>query len=803
MGVIRFKIWRDLWAQRGRTLQVVLIIAVGAFAIGMIITTRNLVIGGMVDLWRSTSPAAISLWVSPSINEDTLLTLERIKEVEAVEGLATVTIEWRNNSGEVWQAAGLNMRADYKAQHYTMLELSSGKWPHARVMAVGQGGDTGFGVLEGSEIQLRIDDRTYFVSIGGVIYDPVVLPPSFGGPAQFYVTRERFGELTGNRDFNELKAGLSGAFNVDTAIRVVDEMQLKLEKQGIDSGGAAPPQGTRVAESDKHFFQDAMDAIFLVLGVLAVLSLILGLFLVYNTINALVSQQIAQIGVMKTIGASTRQILNIYLLTVLAYGLIALTLALPLGILGGWFLSGFLIASFNADPGGLQVSPPAVGVMVAITLLAPLLAALIPIHKGSKITVNEAINTYGLSAKSNWLERSLAKLERVPRLFLLTVSHTFRHKGRVLLTQISLVLSGLIFMMVVSVQDSVRYTFGDVLFSILRFDVSFTFDDPERILFAEELALAHPDVKAAEMWGFRRADIRPQGKLESEDDAHAVVFGVPLPTQIYGPKMREGRWLRASDRDKVVLNQKLAARLNVGVGDWVSFDFGVQGNADSQVVGLLFDPTITESAHLPRDALLYFLKDVGKAQTIWIQTWRGDAQGELASAARLKDYFEGNQLNLMPQGILGKNTATEVTAAIVGQFSTIFSLLAVMAVVIGVVGSIALSGVLSLNVLERRREIGVMRAIGASSGAISRLCTGEGLILGLLSWLIALPLSIPAGRIMTDAVGNAFGIEFVYHYQITGALFWLALVTVLSIAASWLPAQGAIRVSVEESLAYQ
>jgi putative ABC transport system permease protein len=119
-----------------------------------------------------------------------------------------------------------------------------------------------------------------------------------------------------------------------------------------------------------------------------------------------------------------------------------------------------------------------------------------------------------------------------------------------------------------------------------------------------------------------------------------------------------------------------------------------------------------------------------------------------------------------------------------------------------VVGGIALSGVLSLNVMERTREIGVMRAIGASSGAIARLFIGEGLILGWLSWAIALPLSIPAGRLMTQAVAVPFGMNLVYTYEPTGALYWLGIITILSIAASWLTARAATRISVRDSLAY-
>ena len=126
-----------------------------------------------------------------------------------------------------------------------------------------------------------------------------------------------------------------------------------------------------------------------------------------------------------------------------------------------------------------------------------------------------------------------------------------------------------------------------------------------------------------------------------------------------------------------------------------------------------------------------------------------------------------------------------------------------MAAVIALVGAIALSGTLSLNVIERRREIGVMRAIGAESREVGLLFIGEGLILGLLSWAIAVPLSIPAGRLMTEAIGTAINNEIVYRFSPMGAMMWLVIIVVLSIVASWFPARSAIRISVRQSLAYQ
>ena len=86
---------------------------------------------------------------------------------------------------------------------------------------------------------------------------------------------------------------------------------------------------------------------------------------------------------------------------------------------------------------------------------------------------------------------------------------------------------------------------------------------------------------------------------------------------------------------------------------------------------------------------------------------------------------------------------------------------------------------------------------------LSGLFIGEGLILGWLSWLIAVPLSLPAGQLMLGGLSRALNLGLVYHYTPRGAVFWLVIITVLSVVASHFPARGATRISVRESLAYQ
>jgi putative ABC transport system permease protein len=509
---------------------------------------------------------------------------------------------------------------------------------------------------------------------------------------------------------------------------------------------------------------------------------------------------------MKAVGARTWQVLALYLFTVFNYGLLAMLVSVPLGIFGGWAISSWLVNSFGANPGPFEVSPEAIAVMVAISLLAPLLASLFPILSGARITVREAITTYGLSVKTGLIERLLNRARTLSRLLLLTISNTFRHKGRVILLQISLVISGLIFMMVISVRDSVVYTIRDVLFSILSADATYLLEDVERISYIEKLSLQHPAVEAVEVWGFANVTIRPKGQPESDDDESSLLFGVPLPTQLYGYQLREGRWLDPNDSYAVVLNQKLAEEVGVGVGDWITIHYDEKKERDWQVVGLIFDPILTTSANVPRDVLARDTGGVGRASSIWVKTTNPDPASNVSTAKQLRAFYEENHVDISAQrGIfgIGGDSSYETGNTFINQFNFLVVLLSIMAILIGLVGSIALSGALSLSVLERRREIGVMRAIGASSWSIFRLFIGEGLILGWLSWLLALPLSLPSGQLMVSALGLAFNLDLVYKYTPFGAFLWLGIITVLSIIASWLPARGATRVSVRESLAYQ
>ncbi|MCB0209038.1 MAG: ABC transporter permease [Anaerolineae bacterium] len=807
MGVIQYKIWNDLWQNKRRTMQMVLTIAIGALAVGMTLGASDLMRAGIQETWQSSSPAMISLELDPPIDQEMLDSLKSIPGVVTVEGeFMAPNIKWRQTPNDAWAAAHLIARDDYNDLKLNRLELRSGSWPARKQMAV----ETGYNLQEGDTIYLQINNKTVVgdrvrpVELSGVLFNQVLMPATYGGNPTFYTTRSHFAELTGQAGFGIVRV-TAKTFDETEVADLANRIQDHLKKQDIESKGAGDIFGKAITNPNQHPFHESIDGLNFVLITMAFLSLLLGLLLIFTTMTALISQQTRQIGMMKAIGARSWQIMLVYLSHVLIYGGLALLLALPLGAIAAYGLYASFLSIFAIIPGPFQVSYTAVATQIIITLLAPILAAILPVITGVHLTVREAISSYGVGGTAGLLEHLLTRFQFIPLKLGLMISNTFRSKKRAMLTLLTLTGSGVIFMTVMSAEKSLNYTYDDLLQSIYRFDVALTFEDTQRINTVKDLTPTHPEVETTEVWAIDNVSIRPatQAKKSNQDKA-AILFGVPLPTTLYGPELRAGRWLKPDDTYAVVLNQRLAKEAGINVGDWVTFDHGVKGESDWLVVGLVFDALIPQSAHVPRETLLRETDSVNKANTAVVRLTHHNSNSQTAELVSIKDYFEGHQMKVSTTSVFyDANTVQDIIKLASQDISMIVGLLGTMAVIMAIVGSIALSGVLSINVLERRREIGVMRAIGASTLTIARLFIGEGLTLGLISWLIALPLSIPTSWLMSQALGVIVMSQIVYQYSEIGVLFWLIIVIVLSIVASWLPARSATTISVRESLMYQ
>jgi putative ABC transport system permease protein len=155
-------------------------------------------------------------------------------------------------------------------------------------------------------------------------------------------------------------------------------------------------------------------------------------------------------------------------------------------------------------------------------------------------------------------------------------------------------------------------------------------------------------------------------------------------------------------------------------------------------------------------------------------------------------------------GVQKIQSASETRALMTDRFNVIMTMLGIMSLLVVAVGALGLMGTMSINVLERRREIGVMRAIGASDGAVMQIFLAEGVFISLLSWVGAMILVQPLSRYLSHETGVLFlQMPLIFDFAGGAAMLWLAAVMVIGLAASFAPARSAANLPVREIIAYE
>lgn len=787
------KIFRDLWRSKGRTALAVLSIFIGVFAVGMVGGVSDLLPARMVGSYRETNPAHIQIYLNGTVNDDDLTALSRLDGVAGIEGVRSLGARWRIDETQTLRNMDLTARADYEQQQFNTIKLLSGRWPTGSDEAVAERTSVEtFGVPMDGSLTMVVNDRERPIRIVGVAEDLNIQPPAFGGDATFFISRQMAENVFGA--FGYIRLGVQiPAYSEAAAEAVVDRLKPQLDKIG------APVFFYQLTPPTEHPAQDTVNGVNFIMGVMAVLSLMLGLFLVINTINAIVAQQVPQIGVMKAIGGTTPQMVGLYLSGVIVYGLLALLVALPLGALAANAVTTLLLTMLVIPPDPVfRLSQSAVITQAVVSLLVPLLSALWPVFSGVRITVREAISNYGIGAGygRGLLDRALARLRFLPRTASLTIRNTFRRKGRVALTQITLIMAGVVFIMVRSSAASFTYTI-QFLTDTLGLKVLVNFQQPYRVDEITSVIAAQPNVDQIEMQLFQAGTAFIGKDVEKGEDIFLNAFR-PESTLIDLP-VTSGRWLLPDDDHAVVVNQDRATKLGVGLGDKIWLSLNGDTRTEWTVVGTVFDlSNLQRNVYVPLNVYQREAGLTGRATSAWLSTIPDDGATQLQVEKLVRE-----ALNARGVRVANTQTAEQIKQQNESTFGIITTMLMVMSALIAAVGAIGLAGTLSINVLERRREIGVMRAIGASSPTIAGLFIGEGLILGLIAWVVAIPLSIPVGQLFATVIGQVIQFSVIYQFSWDGAVTWLIIIVGLSILGSAVPAIRATRVSVRESLAYE
>ncbi len=791
------KVYRDLWNHRSRTFLIILSIAAGVFAVGLIGMAQQALTESLNGQYAAMHPADIILQTEPGLDDDFVERIRHMRGVEDAEGRRFLRLRISlDATGEIWRDLTLYALQDFNDQRLFFVREQDGTWPPQKGEVLLERASLPYlGVKPGQQILVKTPDgRKFPLTVTGRAHDLYRIPPFLEGWVYGYVSLDTIRWMGEPEGYNELY--LDAGATTDAEIRTpADEAADRVEGQGL------PVYQKTLPAHGEHPLNYIIITVLILLGLVAALSMFLSAMLVINVISALIAQQERQIGIMKAIGARSWQIIGLYFGMVLVLGLIACLIAVPFSYLGANALAAFVAGLLNFDPPRVVFTLQALLFQFGVGLLVPLLAAAPVILSGTQVSPAKVLSEYGISqvwGGAGLVDAILRRFPQLSRDLLLAFRNPFRKRGRLILSLVTLTFAGAVFMAIVNLQSSLNVALSE-MFSFWRYDAWLIVDGymPAGRLLDEAQAI--PGVEQAEAWDFALGRyVRP----DHSESSNLYLIAPPAGSQFLDPPIIAGRSLRAGDMDAVVISPGFLAvepTLRLGGPMKIKIEGREQTYTIVGVVNMIGNASVGYFTLMDYSAYSRHVREPNRANSLVLTLSSDSTVEQRAITSAVEKHFDRADIEVV-NSFLVNDEREEIDAA----FGILVVLLMIMTLILATVGSLGLTGTMSLNVIERTREIGVMRAFGASSAAIFRLVILEGLLIGMLSWLLAIGLSLPLSTLLARNIGEAFMDYPMPAVTSPGGIFgWAAIVVVISILASLFPALRAVRLTVTEVLAYE
>lgn len=786
------KVIKDLWANKTRTILVVLAIAVGVFAFASVFITGDVLVSDMNTQYEAIDASSITLYAQA--DDDGLVRwAKRQEEVVDAQMRSIYTIKLMTDD----RVYNIDVYAydDYENMTVNRVTPETGTWPPKRQeILLERTTATYLGVPVGNTVTLELQDGSqYTLKVVGTVHDLNAVPASLFPQLSGYITQRTLGYLGLPTTLTRLEIVAQPEYDsIDKLDKVAESLRDRLQQTGVQTGTYY-----NVRQPGEHWGRDTTESFALILSFIGIFSLALSGFLVVNTMSALMIEQRRQVGMMKAIGGTGGQIMFMYLVLVSCYGILALFIAVPVGLGLAYAFTIAVISFLNLDLLSFNLPLYVLAMQIVAAIMVPVVAAAIPIRSGIRTSVREALSSYGIKGKEKQgrLDMLALRVNRLPRPVLLSLRNTFRRKGRLFLTLSALTMAGVLFIGVVNVRTSLMRELDIILDTLFNYEVQVYLNDQYPVSGIEQRTEMVPGVtETAVQTSILGQRIKPDG---SEGSTFGII-GVSPDTDFFQPVILSGRWLREDDRSAVVITSSLAQDMS----DVRADDSIVIKTRDKErtwkVVGIML-MAFEKNGYASFDYVSSLRGAPGEATSIFIRTDLKDSQYQehvgKATERVLKDAGIGVSYSMTKETIASANA---------NQFDFLVSFLLSMAAMSALIGGLGLAGMMGLSVMERTREIGVMRSIGASNSAVGWIVITEGLLIGLISWLLSLPLSVPFSLVFDSLLGNAFlDKQLVFTFSPLGPLFWLIIVAVISVIASLLPARRAVKMSIQETLSYE
>jgi putative ABC transport system permease protein len=789
---------RDFWQESTRTALVVLAIAIGITGFAAVLSAYAVLTRELDRGYLATNPASATLHTD-AVDDALISAVLAGRDVSDAEARRVLEGQIKTGSA-VWRNLVIFVVKDYGNVRVNKFVPEQGAWPPAtgemlierdafRVARAKIGDTMTIRIGQGKEQTLRVS---------GGVHDVGQPQARMENSVYGYITLDTLARLGEQPYLDQL--------NIVVAENRLDEQHIRGVAQDVKN--LVESRGNSVRRVDiprpgKHPHADLMGLLLLTMSSFGFFVLILSGILVVNLLMGTMASQVRQIGVMKAIGGTRWQVARIYFSQALLLGIAALSIALPLGILGSRALCRALAVLLNFDIASFAVPLWVYLWAVTVGLVVPLLAAAYPVWKGSAISVREALADFGVSRNtfgSSMFDRMLAGVGGRSRPLLLAIRNSFRRRTRLVLTLMTLAAGGIFFMSGINIRASMIKTI-DHWFGSEKYDLKIAFGGAYPSEQIERAIKNTPGVVRSESWSISEGLLAPHpggGRYGGNTlgGERFSVMAVPSGTKMIRLEIVEGRDLLPGDVDAVVVNTSLATTSpQMKVGSIVSFRMGPELTS-WHVVGIarefFFSPPV---AYIPQAFMDQ--RHPGMRTNAFL------VLDKTVSINSVKDNLERS---LKQEGvrILGSTSQVDFRFAVDQHMLMIYVILVVISGIIMAVGGLGLATTMSLNVMERRREMGVIRAIGARSSTVWLIIVTEGVVVGVLSWALAALAAWPVSKFVGDALVRVmFNSALDFVFQLQGLFIWLIVSVCFSAVASFLPAWSASKITVREALTYE
>ena len=776
----------DLSRRRSRTVFAVATLALAVASIGIFalpaLMDRSMraevEAGKLPDLTVFTSPLAL--------DRPQLAALASLPNVRAVEPRSD--FDGKLYIGERRAPVEVVGVPDYGDQRVDVVRVASGATPRANevlterqnanqgLLDVGAGDTVQVIAASGMTVPLRVSGEGRNLGGGKDATDANVVV--------LYASPETVALLSGVTGFRSLSFRLADTRPTAIATTTAAIRRALVSVPGFNGFTWLPEvraTGDWPGKSDFQAFSD----FFYVITVLALLS---AFVLIANTMTTLVAEQTSEIGTMKALGGRRRQIAGVYVKTALLLGALGTVVGVVLGIALSNLLVRYLGSTFFAIDVDFGVDATILAVSVLVGLIAPALAALPAIRRAVRVPVREALEATGSAVGSQDAGDAILRRIRVlPRTVQIGLRNVGRRRRRSIATAVMVALAVGNLLAILGLAAGISHT-THVEWRDHGEDVKLLVGGDAR---AEQLIRSTPGVAAVEP--MFDAQIRVAG----ED---GFIWAVRQAT-MFRYRIADGRWYTPNEertRARVaVVERNLARVTGTRVGDRVRVETG-NGPLTLRVIGIAANQQENGTVlFVPRETMrAAFGSSPAGGDDYWIRTTSRDHASVDRTTTRLEDTMSA----------YGYDIGTEIEyvgeADNVASNRTITTSIAVLGFLIVAISMVGLANAITMSVIERTREIGILRTIGARARDIRRIFAAESIGIAVGGWLLGIPVGYLLDVFLVWMVKEVVNVTVPVTFPAGNIVLALVGTVVLAVLSTLLPIRRAVRYRPGEALRY-